>query len=293
MTGTSFTTSLNSLSQNAAPEGSGDLAITALGSEFTTQSTVLFNGQPLATSFVNTGQIHATIPAALLAAEGTANITVSDPQNGLSNTQTFSITENVPAVSASVSSKGRSSYNVTLSGQVVDQAFEDHQVRVDWGDGTVQMLDLGSGRGGSFSVNHHYKKGGPRVRTINLTARDDVGTVSTTLLSSRPGPQVKSASTWAGACGRPRCPTWTAPAHPPRPSRLAGEGTVREARPPASSKDLTGGPGRCDLSIARFRSVGSTEVSWTETRSDWFLCPHLSTAIYFSSGEVFASEAAV
>ena len=182
LTGTSFTTSLNSLSQNAAPEGSGDLAITVLGSEFTNQSAVLFNGQPLATSFVNTGQIHATIPAALLAAEGTANITVSDPQNGLSNAQTFSITESVPALSASVSSKGRSSYNVTLSGQVVDQAFEDQQVRVDWGDGTVQVLDLGSSRSGPFSVNHHYKKGGPRVRTIKLTARDDVGTFSAPLL---------------------------------------------------------------------------------------------------------------
>ena len=181
LTGTSFTTSLSSLSQNAAPEGSGDLAITAFGSEFTNQSTVLFNGQPLATSFVNTGQLQATIPAALLAAEGTAKITVSDPQNGLSNAQTFSITENVPAVSASVS-QGRSLQNVTVSGQVVDQAFEDHQVRVDWGDGTIQVLDLGSGRGGPFSLFHHYKRGGPRVRTINLTARDDVGTVSPTLL---------------------------------------------------------------------------------------------------------------
>ena len=181
LTGTSFTTSLDSLSQNAAPEGSSDLAITAFGSEFTNQSTVLFNGQPLATTFVNTGQLQATIPAALLAAEGTANITVSDPQNGLSNAQTFSITENVPALSASAT-HGRSLQNVTVSGQVFDQAFEDHQVRVDWGDGTVQTLDLGSGRGGPFSVFHHYKRGGPRVRTINLTARDDVGTVSSPLV---------------------------------------------------------------------------------------------------------------
>jgi hypothetical protein len=72
--------------------------------------------------------------------------------------------------------------NVTLIGQVADQALEDHQVRVDWGDGTIQVLNLGSARGGPFSVFHHYKRGGPRVRTINLTARDDVGTVSNTLL---------------------------------------------------------------------------------------------------------------
>ncbi len=181
LTGTSFTTSLNSLSQYAAPEGSSDLAITASGSEFTNQSTVLFNGQPLATSFVNTGQLQATIPAALLAGEGTAKITVSDPQNGVSNAQTFSITDTVPVVSASVLPR-RSLQNVTLSGQVVDQALEDHQVRIDWGDGTIQVLDLGSGRGGPFSVSHHYKRGGPRVRTINVTAQDDVGTVSAPLL---------------------------------------------------------------------------------------------------------------
>jgi uncharacterized protein (TIGR03437 family) len=178
LTGTSFTTSLDSLSQNAAPEGSGDLAITALGSEFTNQSAVLFNGQPLTTTFVSSGQLQATIPAALLAVEGTASITVSDPQNGLSNAQTFSITESVPALSASVSYQGRSLQNVTLSGQVSDKAIEDHQVRIDWGDGTVQVVDLGLGRGGPFSVSHHFGKKGPRARTINVTARDDVGTFS-------------------------------------------------------------------------------------------------------------------
>jgi hypothetical protein len=179
LTGTSFTTSLGSLSQNAAAEGSRDLSITAVGSEFTNQSTVLFNGMPLATTFVDTGHLQATIPASLLAAEGTAKITVSDPQNGLSNAQTFSITESVPMVSASVQ-QGRILQNVTLSGQVVDQAIEDHRVRVDWGDGTVQTLDLGSGPGGPFSVFHHYKGGGPRVRTVKVTALDDVVTVSNT-----------------------------------------------------------------------------------------------------------------
>jgi len=181
LTGKTFTASLSSLSQNAAAEGSSNLALTVSGSEFTNQSTVLFNGLPLATTFVNTTQLQATIPAALLAAEGKANITVFDLQRGLSNAQTFSITDKVPALSASVR-QGRSLRDVTVSGQVVDQAFEGHQVRVDWGDGTIQVLDLGSGRGGPFSVFHHYKRGGPRVRTINLTARDDVGTVSATLL---------------------------------------------------------------------------------------------------------------
>jgi len=181
LTGTSFTTSLDSLSQNAAPEGSSDLAINALGSEFTSQSTVLWNGHPLATTFVNTTQLQATIPAALLAAEGTASITVTDPENGLSNAQTFTISENVPVLSASIA-HGRSPQYVIVSGQVVDQALEDHQVRINWGDGTIQILDLGSGRGGRFSLSHHFRRGGPHVRTVEVTAQDDVGTVSRTLL---------------------------------------------------------------------------------------------------------------
>jgi hypothetical protein len=180
LTGTSFTTSLSSLSQKAAAEGSRNLAITAFGSEFTSQSTVLFNGQQLATTFVNAGQLQATIPTALLADEGAANITVSDPQNGLSNAQTFRITENVPTLNASVK-QGYSLEPVTLSGKVVDQALEDHRVRIDWGDGNVRVLDLGSGPGGAFSVSHRYSTSGPRQRTIHVTARDDEGTASATL----------------------------------------------------------------------------------------------------------------
>jgi hypothetical protein len=180
LTGTTLSTSLSSLSQNAAPEGSSDLKISALGSEFTSQSTVLFDGQAVATTFVNSGQLQATIPSTLLAAEGTAKITVSDPQNGLSDAQTFTITENVPALSASVK-HSRSLQNVTVFGYVVDQALEDHQVRIDWGDGTVQVIDLGADRGGPFALSHHYRNGGPRVRTIHLTARDDVGTQSPTI----------------------------------------------------------------------------------------------------------------
>jgi hypothetical protein len=180
LTGTAFSASISSLSQNSAPEGSGDVTLTVFGSQFTTQSMVLFNGSPLATTFVNTGQLQATIPAALLATEGTANITVFDVQRGLSNAQTFSIAENVPGLSAAVA-QSRSFQNVTLSGQVVDQTLEDHQVRVDWGDGTIQVVDLGLARGGPFSILHHYSRRGPRHRTIHVTARDDVGTASSTL----------------------------------------------------------------------------------------------------------------
>ena len=42
----------------------------------------------------------------------------------------------------------------------------------------LQTFDLGVGQGGSFTVHHHFKKSGPRRRTISVTALDDEGTAS-------------------------------------------------------------------------------------------------------------------
>jgi hypothetical protein len=177
LSGSSFRAALDSLSQYVAAEGSGKLVITADGSEFTSQSTVLFNGLPLATTFDSSGQLQATIPAALLTVEGTANVTVFDVQRGLSNALAFSITDSVPAITASAR-QSRSLQNVRITGRVIDQALEGHRVTIDWGDGTIQVLDLGSGGGGPFSVFHHFSRRGRRVATITVTAQDDGGTTS-------------------------------------------------------------------------------------------------------------------
>jgi hypothetical protein len=48
-------------------------------------------------------------------------ITVSDLQNGTTSALPFSITENVPSLSASVG-HGRSLQNFTVAGQVFDQS---------------------------------------------------------------------------------------------------------------------------------------------------------------------------
>jgi hypothetical protein len=181
LTGKTFTASVTSVSPNTAAEGSGDLTLAVSGSEFTNQSFVLFNGLPLATTFVDTGELQATIPAGLLGDEGKANISVFDLQRGLSNAQTFSITENVPVLHASARQR-LSQRTVTIFGQVADQAFEDHRVRIDWGDGNILVLDLGISPGMPFSASHRYSRTGPRQRTILVSARDDEGTFSNTLI---------------------------------------------------------------------------------------------------------------
>lgn len=171
---------LTSLSQTSAPEGSPDLTITLDGTNFTSQSTVLLNGlQPLATRFVNSGQLQAIIPALFLAEEGSFKLSVLDAQNGLSNAKRFTVTDGVPQVSATVA-PGSAPGDVTLSGLVQDLASEHHRVRIRWGGDQVETIDLGVGTGGSFSVTHHFKHS-PAHHTIVVTALDDAGTASAPL----------------------------------------------------------------------------------------------------------------
>jgi hypothetical protein len=115
---------ITGLSQTSAPEGSADLTITVNGSNFTSLSTVLVNGvQPLSTRFVSSNQIQAIIPAALLAEEGHFKISVLDGENGRSKSVKFTVTDSDAVHKASVA-QGQLFQEITLDGQLVDQAFE-------------------------------------------------------------------------------------------------------------------------------------------------------------------------
>jgi hypothetical protein len=170
---------ISSLSQTSVAEGSPDLTLTINGSNFTNLSTVLVNfQQPLATTFVNAGQLTAIIPASLLGKEGSFQISVLDAQNGATKPQTFTITENVPGFTASVS-QGLTPQEVSLNGLVTDQANEGHTVVIGWGDGTKQVLDLGASAGGPFAVRHTFAASDPLHHdTIVVTVVDEVGAAS-------------------------------------------------------------------------------------------------------------------
>jgi hypothetical protein len=171
-----------SVSQTSAPEGSPDLTITINGSNFTSNSTVLIDGlTPLVTTVVNSNQLVATIPADFLAEEGHFQISVLDSLSGASNARTFTVTDNVPTLGASASN-GLNFQDVNLSGQVTDQALEDHRVLINWGDGQVQVLDLGVDTGGHFAVSHIFAQPGHiHHDTITVTALDDEGVTSAPL----------------------------------------------------------------------------------------------------------------
>jgi hypothetical protein len=173
---------ITTLSQTSATEGSPDITITINGNNFTSLSNVLVNGlQPLTTTFVNANQLQAIIPAAVLAEEGHFKLSVLDAGNGRSNSEKFIVTDSIPVVTASAS-QGQIFQQITLNGQVSEQAIEDHRVRIRWGDGHEDVLDLGVNSGAPFSATHTFAASGHLHHdTIVVTALDDEGTASAPL----------------------------------------------------------------------------------------------------------------
>ena len=79
---------------SATPSGGSTFVLKVNGTGFASNSTVNWNGAALATTFVNQGQLTASVPAANIASFGTASITVTNPGpgGGTSNPVPFTIT---------------------------------------------------------------------------------------------------------------------------------------------------------------------------------------------------------
>jgi uncharacterized repeat protein (TIGR01451 family) len=88
---------LSSLAPASALAGASTLTLTVNGSNFSNASGVNWNGMSLSTVLVNPNQLTATVDASLLAAAGSANVTVnnSSPGGGMSGSLPFSIFQTV------------------------------------------------------------------------------------------------------------------------------------------------------------------------------------------------------
>ena len=89
--------SLSPISVTAA--GSG-FTLTVNGSSFQSGATVLWNGSALTTTFVNSGQVTATVPASLIASPGSASVTATNPFSGASTASTFTISVPTPTITS-------------------------------------------------------------------------------------------------------------------------------------------------------------------------------------------------
>ena len=120
---------ITTLSPSSATAGGPAFTLTVNGSGFVSASMVDWNGSPLATSYVSGNQLTASVTASLIAAQGTASITVVNPGAVTSNTLTFTINAPTPVIttlSPSSATAGGPAFTLTvngsgfLSGSVVD-----------------------------------------------------------------------------------------------------------------------------------------------------------------------------
>jgi len=112
----------------SVPPGSGDFLLTVNGSQFVEGSTVNWNSAALATTFVSSTRLTATVPAANVASTGTAIVTVSSPApgGGVSNILRFTVTN--PSMLLSF---GRSSIDLGVSPNSVVAADFNNDGKLD------------------------------------------------------------------------------------------------------------------------------------------------------------------
>jgi uncharacterized protein (TIGR03437 family) len=90
---------ITTLSPPSASVGGPDFTLTVNGSNFPSSATVAWNSAPLATKFVSAAQLTALVPAALIAAAGTARVTVS-ADGATSNALSYTIALPGPSTSS-------------------------------------------------------------------------------------------------------------------------------------------------------------------------------------------------
>jgi hypothetical protein len=110
---------ISSISPTCTAAGGPQFTLTVNGpnNDFIQGDTVFWNGNPLVTTFVNSKQLTATVPASLIATAGTASITVAGC-GATSGGMTFTITA-VPAISSlspTCASAGDIQFTLTVNG---------------------------------------------------------------------------------------------------------------------------------------------------------------------------------
>src|SRR5262249_41888893 len=133
--------SASSLSPSSIVEGSGDFTLTVLGGHFSSSSTVEWNGTPLPTTFVSSMELQAAVPAADIADEGMASVTVSDP--GMTAPLEFSILDNDALTATGYNLAGIEGQQVNgIVATFTDVTYptnlpDDFTANINWGDGTI------------------------------------------------------------------------------------------------------------------------------------------------------------
>lgn len=136
------------LTPSAVSPGSPALTLNLNGTGFVSGATVSFNGAPLATTFVDSAHLNATVPGANLATAGTALVTVVNPQpgGGRSNPVFFQI--GAPEASVTFVNAANSPLAIPEPTAVIAADFnEDGKPDLAIAGATSVYVLLGSGNG--------------------------------------------------------------------------------------------------------------------------------------------------
>ena len=93
-------TTLTSLDPPQAVTGGPSFTLTAIGSRFTAQSSIVWNLTPMPTTFVDSTKLTTTISAALIATDGNAAVSVQTPGLTVSGTIRMAIVSASPTVTS-------------------------------------------------------------------------------------------------------------------------------------------------------------------------------------------------
>ena len=114
----SGTPTISSISPTSTIAGGPSFTLTVDGTNFTSTSTVDWNGSPLATTFSSSTEVTASVPASDIATNGTSTITIVN-SGGTSNAQIFTILNPTPvltSISPTSTSVGGSGFTLNLTG---------------------------------------------------------------------------------------------------------------------------------------------------------------------------------
>src|SRR4029453_7453841 len=106
---------LASLSPSSAQAGGAGFTLTVTGSNFVSGASVRWNGSARTTTFVSASQLTATIGSADIAAAGTAQVTVANPDGTVSNALPFTVTGGGTTFTLTVTRNGSASSQGTVT----------------------------------------------------------------------------------------------------------------------------------------------------------------------------------
>jgi hypothetical protein len=158
---------LNSVSPTSTFAGGSDFVLTAVGSNFVPSSVIGWNGSDLATTYVSTSTLSATVPALNIASAGTSSVTIfnSTPGGGTSGSRTFTIIDPV-ATSFSLSPESATMGAGTRL-RVIATRLNVANNPTTYGNNTVYLYTSGAT---STSRFYDSASGGSQITSVSINS---------------------------------------------------------------------------------------------------------------------------